>query len=320
MNVTLQLGLSGPEPLAIYRQLVESGIAGSGLPSSVSVDGKSRKPSAGWIERSASACKEFFIADWQTGASLGLNVDGPVLLRVPHYDLEPYRLLEFLSNVPFTIGSSATLYPEWLNGALGEKYRAPSFAEQHWPHGWACFFKGEGHNRLVSRRWLDFGPWRLLKGPNDTSLVQFHDLEADALTALAQARIGHQRMGISEEGGFIQKRYVYAYDLKGLYYAEQRQVHIVVHGRKVTQREMLDACAARLYQRLGPEQPLDNIVYVFVEEEAALAHLHELWLRELGCRMFREGQEIDAFTHYHPAPVHPEWVGSVLRQESANKV
>lgn len=313
-NVTLELGLSGPDQLAIYRHLVEANLVGSGVPGSLSLDGKSRKPTPDWLEKLTGQFKQFLTARWAEGTMLSIGKQSPVMVRVPSYDLDPGQLLKFLSEVPFTVGSAATLYPEWENGSLGEAYYAPSFAEQHIPHGWACFFKGEGHNRLVSRRWLDFGPWLLLSGDNDTSLVQFHDLAADAATALAQARPGHRRMGISPEGGFIQKRYAYAYDLKGLYYPEKKELHIVVHGRDVTQREMLDACAARLYQRLGPEQPLDNVVYVFVEEELAIAHLHELWLRELGCRTFREGIEINAIDGYHPSPIHPQWVARLMEK------
>src|SRR5690606_11851077 len=53
-------------------------------------------------------------------------------------------------------------------------YVAPSFADMHYPHGWACAFKGPGHDRLVSRRWLEHGPWRLIRdNENDVSFVQF---------------------------------------------------------------------------------------------------------------------------------------------------
>src|SRR6185436_9555656 len=123
-----------------------------------------------------------------------------------------------------TICSTASLYPEWADGSPGDPYRAPNFAELHFGHGWACAFRGEGHDRLVSRRWLDFGPWKLRRGANDTSLVQFHALGVDAATALEQARIGHERMGISDSGGFIQARYVYAFELRGIYDKARREL------------------------------------------------------------------------------------------------
>src|SRR5690606_34932321 len=122
----------------------------------------------------------------------------------------------------------------WFRWEWPEGYVAPSFADMHYPHGWACAFKGPGHDRLVSRRWLAYGPWRLIRDDeHDVSFVQFHDLDADAKTALEQAKPGHQRMGISNEGGFIQSRYVYETDFDGNYLSEDHVLEIVVHGREV---------------------------------------------------------------------------------------
>ena len=174
--------------------------------------------------------------------------------------------------------------------------------------GWGCAFKGAGHNRLVSRRWLDFGPWRLIRGTNDVSMVQFHDLGADAPTALEQAKPGHERMGISDTGGFIQTAYVYAHKIDGLYSQEERKLRILIHGREVSEREMLDACAVRHYQALGADSPIDSIAYVFAVEAEARAHLHELWLRELECWAFIGGCEERLDLDYHPAPDKPSWV------------
>lgn len=220
-------------------------------------------------------------------------------MPISDYDLDPLGLMDALREVPFSVCSGATIHREWMSGALGEEYLAPSFGDMHWGHGWGCLFRGDGHQRLVSRRWLDFGPWRLFRGANDTSLVQFHDLAADAATALVQARPGHKRIGISPVGAYVQANFHYAQDLKGSYYASERKLHIVVPtGGEVTQREMLDACAARHSQILGPQQPINNIVYVFVEEGTARAHLHELWLRGLECRVFIEGVETNLSDNY----------------------
>jgi hypothetical protein len=94
-------------------------------------------------------------------------------------------------------------------------------------------------------------------------------------------------------------------------------MHVTVpFGETVTEREMLDACAARFYQALGPEQPLDNVVYVFVDDEAARAHLHELWLRGLECRAFAAGVERRLDDDYQPPPPdRPEWVVRLEEKE-----
>jgi hypothetical protein len=47
---------------------------------------------------------------------------------------------------------------------------------------------------------------------------------------------------------------------------------------------------------------------VFLEEQNAERHLHELWLRELECRAVVGGREVRLDTDYHPAPDKPEWV------------
>lgn len=309
MKVTLELGLEGPDLVELFRRVQAALLPDVGPPDSLYASGRKRKATADWFDVWSAKMEGFLFAEWAGAGWLRLDPGRIVKVSAAEYDLDPRRLLDALGEVPFTVCSAATIHPEWTTGALGEEYLAPSFGDLHWRHGWGCLFRGAGHDRLVSRRWLDFGPWLLRRGANDTSLIQFHDLDADAARALEQARPGHERMGISPVGGYVQTDFHYSRDLKGLYYAEERKLHVAVPvGEEVTQREMLDACAARLYQALGPNQPLDNVVYVFVEEEAARAHLHELWLRALECRAFLEGVETRLDEDYHPSPVEPEWV------------
>jgi hypothetical protein len=148
-----------------------------------------------------------------------------VKIELDGYDLDPRRVCDLLGEVPFTVCSAATIHPEWTGGTLGEEYLAPSFGDMHWRLGWGCLFRGDGHQRLVSRRWLDHGPWQVLRGSGDTSLVLFHDLAADPSTALKQARPGHERMGISPVGGYLQTHFYYSQDLNGLYHAKERKLH-----------------------------------------------------------------------------------------------
>lgn len=80
-----------------------------------------------------------------------------------------------------------------------------------------------------------------------------------------------------------------------------------MYGREVTQHEMLDARTIVKVQALGLHRPLEGATYVFADEAAARAHLHELWLRELGCVTYVNGVETDLAAGYAPARVPHEW-------------
>jgi hypothetical protein len=222
-----------------------------------------------------------------------------------HQPRDASAVAGWLGKLPFTLASFATIHPSWLEPPL--RYLAPGFGDGHASLGWACAFRGAGHERLVSPRWLPFaGPW-LLHTVGDTSLVQFHDLDADAATALVQARPGHRRMGISDEGGFLQQPYLFAYEIRGRWNPADHMLTVIVHGRDVPPREMLDYGAARKTQALGPEQPLDRIRFLFMEETRALAHLHELWLHGLECWTIAKGLEKRLDDGYQPPSPRPAW-------------
>jgi hypothetical protein len=232
----------------------------------------------------------------------------PVVRLVrPGHALDVPSLIDTLARVPFQLATFRALFPEWN---LPDAPLAPppfGFADGHYFHGWACVFRGDGHDRLVSRRWLPHGPWKLHIGPNDTSLVQFHALDADAATARAQCIVGHRRMGGSEEGGFIQSNPPLPERAPGDYVPGTRRLRIPIYGRGVTQREMLDARMIVKLQALGAGKPLDAATFAFADEAEARPHLHELWLRELECVTFLGGVETDLTRTYQPEPTPPDW-------------
>jgi hypothetical protein len=218
-------------------------------------------------------------------------------------------VFERLQALPFEVAVIASLHPEWRRlpeGPLG--YRAPSLGGGLPAHGWLCAFRGAGHDRLVSRRWLAHGPWRLHRRDGDLSIVEFHELGADAMTALGQARPGHRRMGIGDEGGYLQPAYVYTKLPRAFRESATGLLKVVVHGRAVSQREMLDCCALRIETRAVEPGPVSDVAYVFMEEDSARQHLHELWLRGLQCRTIRDGKEVRLDTGYDPQPALPAWV------------
>lgn len=307
-EMSLGLSLMGSDLEAVFRALHARRFHGDLLPSKLRVDDRKHEPSPDWVEKWLPRCEESIVAYWTREEADYFLIfhRGKIVFASFPFSRDAGATLDLLTTLPFNIASFDNIHPEWETAR--PPYKAPSFGRLHFRHGWGCAFKGEGHDRLVSRRWLDHGPWRTLRAPSDTTLVQFHDLEADAATALEQAAPGHRRMGITDTGGFIQFGHIYGHELKGLYEPAERLLKIVVHGREVSQREMLDACAARLQQPLGDSQPLERIGYVFLEEHVARAHLQELWLRELECWTIIEGNEVRLDTDYQPLPQKPTWV------------
>jgi hypothetical protein len=218
--------------------------------------------------------------------------------------------LAILEPLPFEVcGLGSVFFDEWIKADF-ERW---SFSRSHIDHGWACAFRGAGHDRLASRRWLDFGPWRVIRRPNDTTFIQFHDLAiTDPTEAYEQAKIGHERMGCSDTGGFIQQieDWMLA-DVRGLYFAEDRKLEVIVPAHEtVSQSRMANACTLRLHHRLTrpAHQLIERVAFVFFDEADARAHLHELWLRELECWHVDGSGKHRLDLDYHPTPNPPEWV------------
>jgi hypothetical protein len=252
------------------------------------------------------------------GLARGLRVSA----RAPEVFERAEDVLTLLASLPLEVCSIASAYYEWMEMSLDDR-PTRGFANRHEPLGFGCVFRGRGYDRLVSRRWLDFGPWRILRGPDDLTMVQFHDLDADPQTALAQALPGHERIGISETSGFIQGpslagkgiKYVVSEKLpEGLYNRETRTLEVVVAGRTISQGEMRDACAYRLHKRNDPKTPIEHVAYVFLTDAEARAHLHEMWLRELQVWTVERGDKRRVDLDYHPTPSPPEWVRELERR------
>ena len=297
----LSLCLSGEDERNLVVSALKHSLFPDGPVDYVRVDGEELNDVEGWRDRADSADYDIVVYKGKNQISYAKGT----FLKLIVVEWELSELHDLLAEVPFELAS-------FFNGFGWDdlEYSPSSFGDMHYSHGWACAFRGKGHDRLVSRRWLKYaGPWLLIRnGERDVSFVQFHSLDADAETALEQAKPGHERMGISDTGGFIQTSYVYETDFDGIYLPEERVLEIVVHGREIPQVEMLDACALRHYQALGDDQPLANVRYVFMTEENARKHLRELWLRELECWVMVDGQKVRLDEDYDPGePPVPEW-------------
>jgi hypothetical protein len=299
------LALEGPDPQATVSWFADRVWRGRS-PEQLVMSYKPQRAPADWLERMTSGGKDdvaaYFTAD--RSESLVVHSSGVVTGRFPFRpDLDEAR--RRLEEAPFEVASFDTLHDEW--STIDKKYRPPSFGHRHFPHGWGCAFKGAGHERLVSRRWLAFGPWVLARGSNDLSLVQFHALDASAKEALKQAKPSHKAMGITDEGGFLQRHYVFKTPLAGLYDAAEQTLRIVVLGRDPAPVELRDARAAVKQGALTAAQPLKRVAYVFPKPAEAERHLHALWLRELECWTVVDGIERRLDLEYQPQPIPPAW-------------
>lgn len=303
-RTTLLTSLSGPDPREIVRGLDRLGLAPPAADFRLDVDGEKRDGAPGWIGRWLVGARSLS-AVANDGQALTFDHAGVVTLSRPDAELSAPATFEQLGGLPFELAVIGPVYPEWWD----ESYPTYSFSDGHVVHGWACAFRGGGFDRLVSRRWLDFGPWRK-REVGDATWVEFHDLDADPATALLQAQPGWERMGISDVGGFIQSAFVYTDDVGGVYDPAERLLKVIVPGRAaVTERKMLEIAAARRDPRIRQQQAIDRTAFVFVDAANARRHLHELWLRGHECRVAGGGPERRLDDGYRPVPTPPGWTG-----------
>jgi len=327
MRYTIKITLSGADKINVVRSLLAWSKIPDTEPDRLAVDYVDIDAGAdlrGSLEQIISNENTFFIG-WQNRSySLSSLLSKPraaVVCNLCEPTLSLGEIIETSSMWPFELLVTGDSLAIRRDKVLKAKQRAiqRGFGDGHCPHGHMCAFRGSAHERLVSRRWLEHGPWRVIRNEEqDTTYIQFHDFDADPEVALEQAAAGYERMGISDTGGFIQSRFYSMYEWNGFYIPEDKQLRILITDREVSQDEMLEACALRHYQHLGEDKPLERISYVFFDPEAAHRHLHELWLRELECYTFdSSGNPIRLDDTYQPPPpVKPQWVIDLEAREA----
>lgn len=205
------------------------------------------------------------------------------------------QLAKLLESLPFTLCT--------LGGDRKIGLKLPVGFVGHPRLRWGCAFRGEGHDLLVSRRWLEFGPWQLVKRPGDLSVVFFHQLGADLPSALAQALPGHEAM-ISERGGYLGRDEDDAVPpLPGTYDRKKKTLEVrAAAGSSVSETEMTAACLHRARRR-GAKDAIERIAWIFADASDAEAHLHQLWLRE--CEVWHANKRLDE--GYAPKVSPPPW-------------
>lgn len=300
-------------PAACLRALVAIGaLPVDRTPTVFTLSGRRETPAAGWFDRVLADPQVSAFVSWEEMPRVQLDV----FARSVHlcnaddgYDAE--SVLAYLAATPFLLAVGGSIFSEWETDWEPTPYLSPHIGDGHPGLGWCMAFQGPGHDEhLVSRRWLEDGPWRLLRGGADTTMVQFHDLDVDEPTARAQAAPGHRLLHNREDSGYLQAPFVYEHEPAdiGSYAADARRLTITPGGRDISEGEMRDMAAARAQRGLGEDRPIDTVAYVFDDEARARHYLHALWLRGHEVHVGRGAQTTRLDADYAPPVNEPSWV------------
>jgi hypothetical protein len=323
----LQISAMGPDPRGLFAKVAASAPFASRLPMGVAVNYEDISFDENWMRDVMGRGDGLHItAEWPgpageryTGPQLDIERWGLVSWSIRDDEAPPLdSVFALVTGLPFEILVIGPLFEDrdsipppgqWD----GDRKPSVGLSEGHRKQGLGVLFRGKGHDRLVSRRWVENGPWLVRRLEHDTTWIQFHDADADAETAWAQAARAHERMGISDVGGYLQHDHVFETTIRGLYKPADRTLTIVRSGEPLTQVELLDLCAHRAQRRVDATAPVDRMRVLFLEERDARRYLHELWLRELECwYVDAQGREVRADDSYQPERIVPEWVERAL--------
>jgi hypothetical protein len=297
----LSISVAGQPMVEVLEALAATAYFDS-PPPKLAIEGVVSKAPSKWVARLAGAdtmTQAFWPDEPDDDYGLKAIAVSPrhesVTVNVPDAFKTRDEAISIIESLPFSL---LTFGP--VRGALDVE---PQSFVGHVPLSWGCAFRGGGHNAVVSRRWLEFGPWELLERPDDLSIVFFHDLNATKAAAAKQAAPGHEFMTSRETGGYVRA----PNPVKGLYEATERKLEIVVDpGDEVSEKEMTNAAWTRAHKRTGKDR-IDHLAFVFMKQNDAKLHLHEMWLRELEV-WYVDGKgnhRIDE--DYAPKPNRPAW-------------
>lgn len=249
---------------------------------------------------------------WSDNPRMQLSVSARlVTLEDSDHEWNVPSILRLASTLPFRVAVGAPLYWEWEAEDQPTPYTAPRIGDAHFPLGWCMIFRGDAHREhLVSRRWLEHGPWQVFRGEHDTTLVLFHDPAADEPTARAQAKPGHQRLANDAQSGYLQRPHPFVLELDKLtrYDAATKTLLVPADGRKLPASEMQELAAVRGQQHLGPDKVVEHVAYVFTDEAQAREQLAPLWLYEHQVWLERDGKRKRLDADHKPTTKAPAWV------------
>lgn len=292
----LQLTFAGAEPRAVVERALAAGFLPDSAPGTVKIDGakaSTDRPVAELVDT-----VDDLAVSWGEEARLQRNrARDRLYLHRSRYEVSAEALVELLRDMPFEACTTSTLDPTWWQGHDSI-------------HGWAFALKGAGH-RLVSRRVVDRGPWRLHRD-GDLTVFQFHDLGVDEATALAQAAPGHALLAPMWLGGhYAGQSWAFksnAYDYKPQFYERETQTSVLLfHEGEAPRRTIGIAAGSRIHQ-LFAEQ-VSQVRFVYMDEESARKQLETLWLYAIESYAMTYSGETRIDTDYVPSEVVlPLWV------------
>ena len=282
MDDTFGATFSGPDMVALTAAVLEVAPYTRGMPTEMDHKLATIPTTADWKDRMLAPEVDDLAVTWGPGQRISRSV-AAIGAGFPSVPLEPTRILDFAAPLPFELAVVPPVH-DWM-----DDYFAPAISAYHALLGWCALLKGAGHERwMASRRWVEHGPWRTYTGPNDTTLIEFHELEVEPEVSMPQAEAAHDWM----TAGFLRSDHRYANDIEGIYTQEDGLLRIIADERAMSDALLLDACVARRDRREDPEKPLSNIAFVFMDEAVAREHLDALWLRGLECLTLRDGKEV----------------------------
>lgn len=289
MSVLPALSFETSDPIRLTAELLHSGCLPDRPPDKLRIAREKVRPTADWRAAIAALTDEAFKASWDESRRR-LERGSQGVLRAT---LEPAgsftAVPSVLEGLDFDVAVAAPFFGDWF--CADKDYDAPRIGSGHYALGWACAFKGAGHRAVTSRRWLEHGPWKLIRGANDLSFVRFHTLDAEPTEALAEARPGHEALADPDSGGLVHPDRDVTHDINGTYEAAGRVLKIPVLGRRVTVAEMMDVRWAERHECIRVPGPLARIAFIFPQEDEAAPHLRQLWLRGFECWVIRDGRE-----------------------------
>lgn len=314
-NVLLEMTFICADHVALLRSLVREQIVAAPPPGKLAAHtAKLTTIPAEWF--AVDFQHRTLKADWKDGSYVLVNRGDLVRVSTRNFPLDMVDLAARLARVDFEAATGAPI--RYWDDRKGPAYTAPQGTVGTAPLGFGAAFKGRGHERAMSRRWLDRGPWRVLRGAGDTTFLQFHDERADVATSLEQARPCHALMSDRDQAP-LPLRDAYPAGkvaLGGIYRADERKLIVTVAGREVSRREMREAVATRTYQLLGEGKPVDNVCFRFADAAELDKALPDLWLYALEAEL-RDGAGVHRRDDgYTPPPLDkPAWVGKLGRDD-----
>lgn len=304
--VHLQLSVSGDDPVALFRALANDPMFAGATATELMIDGETVAPWPTWKLDAPTRPSNSAAVTFETRHWLYIKPGEVVKAVVPAVP-DPDALMRLFERLPCTLASVRGFHAEW-NTDPSLKLPLKGLGNGHHFYGSFVTFKGSGHARVVSRRWLEYGgPWQVHRGAGDLTLLQLHDLRADARTAYAQVRAVQDRLGPSDAGGLYIPSFKRTLTLQLQHSERDRKASIVVAKREVTPREMLEAASLRGSAAAGADRHIDAVAFIYIDEPQARRDLPELWLRELECWAYVGGRETRLDEDYRPAPFPRAW-------------